>query len=384
MDVLFASSTGAQYRYFKSLSDNLGLDSDLVTLNPVVIPSLIDTGLTSETIREGVAFHIERKKRKYFNYRLPRIFWALYRMRASYKFVKIFLRFSHYFNVHNPKVVGLWNGHRLPEMAIKAAAKYRGVDVLFFENGLLPGTTTADFRGVNALNSVPRNLEFYKSYYNDKKIVSYKEKELDVRVAHKSKRHLSETVKDNNKEYIFVPFQVDFDSQVVLNSPWINSMEMFWSLLTSVVSKINDPDLYFVIKEHPSDPRIYAEYHGQDNRILFSTDSTEFLIRNAKAVITLNSSVGLETLMLEKKLIVLGNACFKIKDISLCVESENELIEALNQIDSWSPNLIALRSFINYLYDDYCIPIAWQSLQKSMDEGHLRVLEDRIEQHLFK
>ncbi|MFT5594216.1 MAG: capsular polysaccharide export protein [Oceanicoccus sp.] len=384
MDVVFASSKGAQYRYFKCLSNDLGLDTSLVTLRPVFFPSFFGSGLTCNTICEGIAFHVERKKRKYFNYHFPAIFWALYRLRSSYKFIKIFLRFSRYFNIHKPKVVGLWNGHRLPEMAIKAAAKYRGVDVLYFENGLLPSTTTADFSGVNALNSVPRDLEFYMNYQSENKIISYERNELEVRKAHKSKRHLSGTIKDNNIEYIFIPFQVDFDSQVVLNSPWVNSMEEFWVLLTSVISKINDKNLCFVIKEHPSDPRVYTEYHNQNERILFSSDSTEYLIRNAKAVITLNSSVGLETLMLEKKLIVLGDACFKVQDITMCSDSESELINALNGLESWEPNLIALRSFINYLYDEYCILIAWQTLQESMDEVHLHALEKRIKQHFLK
>ena len=124
----------------------------------------------------------------------------------------------------NPKVVCLWNGHRLPEMAIKAAASRYGIKIAHFENGLLPNTTMMDFSGVNAFSSLPKNADFYLDSYrglsNDDLMLI--DKNLVVRKPHKKRSSLVFQEFDLSRDSFFVPFQVHFDSQVIIISPRLN------------------------------------------------------------------------------------------------------------------------------------------------------------------
>ena len=47
-------------------------------------------------------------------------------------------------------MVCIWNGSSVERAAVMEAAKVYGAKTCFFENGLLPNTTTLDPKGVNA------------------------------------------------------------------------------------------------------------------------------------------------------------------------------------------------------------------------------------------
>jgi capsular polysaccharide export protein len=378
MDILFVSSKGSQYRYFKSLCRDLSVKCSLSTLKPSYALSIISTGLTVEKIRDGLAFHISRKQKKhYLLSKLPRLIWQLYWLRSALKFSMIYLRFVRYFQIYNPALVVVWNGHRLPEKAVAAAAQECGVKVAYFENGLLPNTTTFDFSGVNALNSVPREREFYLTRMNVVGGRSFLDESLVARAPHKKKKVvLSE--EELYGRYIFVPFQVGFDSQVLINSPSIQSMEELYAGLELVLEGLNDLNLFFVVKEHPSDTRSYDNLYQKNSRIIFSSAPTEDLIRKAEAVITLNSSVGLEAIMFEKTVFVLGDACFAIDGISKPVGNMAELTFYINNLHCLSISSDLQRSFMTYLSDVYCIPGAWQNQCYTDAIEHVSAIERRI------
>src|SRR5262249_52984485 len=114
------------------------------------------------------------------------------------------------------------------------------------------------------------------------------------------------------KKYIFCPFQVALDSQVLVYSPWIMNMHNFYELISKVSESLDEKDLFFVIKEHPSCKMDYSDLKSQNNeRIIFANaNSTQELIENAEMIITLNSTVGIESLIYNKKVITLGQAFY--------------------------------------------------------------------------
>ena len=363
MDIVFASSKGSQYRYFKSLSKHLDYSCQIVTLNPTLGLKLIDTGLTLELMRKGIDFHVQRKQAK-LGIKLPDWMWSVYRLRSLFRFAWIYLSFSAFFSRYRPKSVGLWSGHRLPEMAIAFAARRYNVKVIYFENGLVKDSTTMDFRGVNDKNSVPRKAGFYREYFQRNYCKSFSRDRIGTRNPHRFKKQPLEEQELNGKRYVFVPFQVCFDSQVLINSNWIRSMEKFYDVLESVVESIADPDLYFVIKEHPSDPKGYRFLYDRHPKIIFSGKNTEQLIRESLGVLTINSSVGMESLLLEKEVIVVGEACYRVPDLVLSANTELELTCAVNKLSQgWCPNEEVLKGFVNYISRDYAVPGAWQKQQ---------------------
>jgi len=378
LDVLFVSSRGSQYRYYKALSKAISFSSAVVTLFPGLGIKLFDSGLSSEVVKQGLDFHLKRKLRKYKGGSPSSVVWSLYTGFSAMYFSLIYLKFRYYLKHNNPKVICIWNGHRLPEMAVRLAAKGLDIRIAYFENGLLPNTTTMDFNGVNAFSSLPRNKEFYLEYGQGKGSLSLAATSLVVRNDHKRRKTIEHGDLESNLKYIFVPFQVNFDSQVIINSPRVNSMDVFYETLLNTIELIEDKDIVFVIKEHPSDAKVYSELHNKHPRIIFTNNNTEDLIRNAWAIITLNSSVGIEAAMLEKKVIVLGNACYAVDGMMLSVTPENELVDAINSLVVWEPDLDITRSFFSYLTNEYCLPGAWQNQIDAVDGKHLNVFEGKI------
>ena len=377
VDILFVSSKGSQYRYYQALSTAIDFSSRVVTLFPGFGFKVFNTGLSLGLIKQGLDFHLKRKRRKYGGVKPAGIVWWAYVFFSACYFSAIFLKFKYLFSRTPPKVVCMWNGHRLPEMAIRAASKVHNIRIAYFENGLLPETTTLDFSGVNAFSSIPRAAEFYERYFQNNDCKSLSSTRLSIRKPHKNKAKLA----DSNEflgRYIFVPFQVDFDSQVIINSPWLNSMDKFYGVLLSVVDEL-DGELTIVIKEHPSDPQVYADTYEEHSRIRFVSGDTEELIRGAEAIVTLNSSVGIEAAMLEKKVIVLGNACYTISGMMQVAQTEAELIAALNDICKWVSDIEVTRAFFTYLKADYLLPGSWQDQIEGVEVTHKESFEKKMQ-----
>ncbi|WP_254911207.1 hypothetical protein [Pseudoalteromonas sp. A601] len=178
------------------------------------------------------------------------------------------------------------------------------------------------------------------------------------------------------KRYIFVPFQVPHDTQVVCYSPWLNSMEMLYSEVMNAVEKLNDPDLKVVFKEHPSWHKHYTHLYKKHPQAIFANgNATADLIENAQAVITINSTVGLEALLLAKHVITLGQACYNIDDLVLHANSRQELFERLLQLDQgWQLNLALRDQFFGYLKHVYTVEGRWQDCSTQ----HAKAVEERL------
>ncbi|QIZ83901.1 hypothetical protein HF888_06510 [Bermanella marisrubri] len=377
MDVLFISSKGSQYRYYKTLAKNTLFKARVVTLFPGFGFKIFNTGLNKKVINEGLDFHLERKKRKYSN-QFPNAFvMKVYTAFSALYFSLIYLKFRRYLTSHRPKNICIWNGHRLPEMAVKAAARGLDIKIFYFENGLIPNTTVMDSSGVNAFSSLPKDPNFYLEYAKQStdKVDCLENKSLVARKPHKSRKKLRFSEADLNKRYVFVPFQVNFDSQVIVNSPVVNSMHKLYEFVELLLQE-TPSDLLFYIKEHPSDSHTYSELHKKHDRIQFVDENTEELIRNADAVLTLNSSVGIEASMLGKPVIVLGNACYAIQKLVYVSTSFRQVAEILNNLEQ--PDQKVRQAFFSYLENKYLLPGAWQNYQRNIDSKHLECFENKI------
>ena len=175
-----------------------------------------------------------------------------------------------------------------------------------------------------------------------------------------------------------MPFQVLFDSQVLLNSPHIKTMRELYDWIAFSALNCTDQTLHFVVKEHPSDPHRYTDLYHYNPRIMFSNKNTQELIEKSDAVVTLNSSVGVESLALGKRVFVLGSACYAIKGITMPVQSKYELSQQINELESWHVDLSLINKFVAYLKEVYCIPVSWNA----PNQVHLDDLSRRFKQVL--
>lgn len=256
-------------------------------------------------------------------------------------------------------IILLWNDMKWHQYIIKTIAARNGIKTAFFENGTLPNTVTFDPKGVNFNNSVPREKEFYLKA--TKEVLPEKE-------------NLSKplNLKTDDEGYVFIPFQVDYDTQIISHSPWINNMGKFYSVLEDLLTKLPERINIF-IKEHPASSRCYKHFHHKNSRILFKNEeSTDDLVNNSKFVITINSTVGLESILKNKPVITLGNAFYAID--GLCHHCKDKKSFLAQPFKMFYPNERLLKSFVQYLSKEYYVVGNW----RKPDQTHLNAIQCKL------
>lgn len=358
MQVLFISRRNNQARYFGRLSEALPFPTAVHIIgsrSPVSWASL-KHGLAYDC-SGVVATQLVRRGNKYPKLARQKWLAALYSPIVSFKEKLRYARYHALLTRLHPASVALWNGKKLPTVTIVAVAQDLGVPVWYFENGLLPGTCSLDPRGVNGSSSLPREPDFYLNYdFGDAPVrpVAPLAPRLPVR-----QRRSAEPV-DLPKRFLFVPFQVPDDTQIVCHSPWISSMEMLFDEVMRARDALADPDLKVVFKEHPSWPGHFDHlYQRHPDAVFANGNATPDLIRECEGLVTVNSTVGLEGVQLGKKVVVLGQACYRIPGLVLSADDRVELRFALARLPRWQPAERLRQAYLRFLNEVYCIPQKW-------------------------
>jgi len=351
MKVVFLGLAKHQIKYFSAVLEQSELTGTVVTPATLPFPSIFDLRRAlyqvewSRLVREKCA---ERAKK-------GRYHGAAFRLLLRLELLVMALRFGRLLRKERPDAVAVWNGsHRY--CALFTSMCEAGVLKLYFENGLLPGTTTLDPRGVNYRNSVPRDPEFYRSYArrHPDRLRSVQAVTLVPRQA----KRQSQSV-ELPGSYIFIPFQDDWDTQIRLFSPWISDMRELFSFAQLVAQRSGR---VVVLKEHPSSRVKYPDLATRvSDKVIFANgNSTQELIENADCVVTINSTVGLESMLLAKPVLVLGEAFYAIDGIAASARSAEEGLALLETLPSWGVSEELRQAFISYLRDEYCVPGRWQ------------------------
>jgi len=279
---------------------------------------------------------------------------SLYRLLLRLELLWMALRLHALLARERPTTAVMWNGsHRYCQLLL--ALLPEGCRTFFFENGLLPGTTTLDAKGVNFHNSVPRDAAFYRSYA----VAHGAEPGSEITLIPRKPRNTGLAPVELPERYVFIPFQDDRDTQVRLFSPWVGDMRQLFALGERLAA---ETDLTVVFKEHPSSRESYPELHQRAHgRLLFANgNSTQELIEGSQFVVTLNSTVGLESILLGKPVVTLGQAFFNVEGVVMHADSADELVRIARQFPDWSLDPALRKSFLHYLKNEYCVPGRWQ------------------------
>ncbi|HSC84377.1 MAG TPA: capsular biosynthesis protein [Pseudomonas sp.] len=349
---LFFSLAKHQSIYFQRLLDETELDGKVVT--PGKMPWPRPWRLPQVARRIDWAHLIEEKcqerrvKRKYQG--------VLYRLLLRLELAWVALRLQAMLERDRPATVAMWNGcHRYCQLLLGLLPA--DCRTFFFENGLLPNTTTLDPRGVNYRNSVPRDAEFYRRYQPPVDAVA-----AQLTLVPRKPRTTGAVAVALPERFVFIPFQDDRDTQVRLFSPWVGDMRELFALGEQLAAGTG---LTVVFKEHPSSRESYPELHQRcTERVLFANgNSTQELIQSSQFVITLNSTVGLESLLLGKPLLTLGQAFFNIPGLVMHADSAAELLDIARAFPNWPVEAGIRESFLCYMATEYCVQGGWQNAE---------------------
>jgi capsule polysaccharide modification protein KpsS len=257
------------------------------------------------------------------------------------------------------------------QIAKKVALRHE-IDVYVFEEGYIrPDYITMEKSGVNGFSSIPFNPYFYKGldgnyverplpaatsflktasaavvyhlaeavmrwkyphYRYHKKFSLLTEPFFWVRSAVRkyiyrfSEKSEGERIfNDLSGKYFFVPLQVHDDSQVLFHSKYKNIEEFIEEVLASFAQNASS-EQHIIFKHHPMDRghkdyRLFisrqARLHNIEDRVIYVHDiHLPKLLRHAKGVIVINSTVGLSALYHSTPLKVMGNSIYCINGLT--------------------------------------------------------------------
>ena len=315
--------------------------------------------------------------------------------------------YAGHFDRVRPDLVMSWNGTVPKVRAAMKLAEARGLAALYFEQGNFPGTTICDPKGVNYEGSmrdfavpaefnrerVEKYLERFRTrsrakrdrggtfgrildgvvnffarrspfhpalYFDHDKAVNAK------RLARRLQQQLRSTALgeilsreefEPPERFVFLPLQVQDDTQVIVHSPLVRSMEELVD--ETVLALPGGVDL--VVKSHPVDRgrrgyRVIEEMlEGPRYHFVHEADVFE-LARRASCVVTVNSTVGLEALALMKPVVVLGEAVYAGRGITVDVDDLEEYPAKLRGALDFRPDEDEVKRFLDYYIFEYSKP----------------------------
>jgi len=327
-------------------------------------------------------------------------------------YANLYLNFETFFQKYHVDVTCTWNGQRIFDLIINDHAKRLKKRTLFYEMGLFrPNTLTMDGKGVNIHNSVVRDADFYRDYQLSQasqvptKVTTpsssakfyklYKTFDhLLARLQYKSYKRFDNlykvsflsfstqeptvTLSHFDKEYlnIFCPFQVSHDTQVLLNSPHIKSMEAFLDLIekTSTALIQQNRKVRFYIKAHPLEKRAVHTKADENIFVLDAKVSSTEAVKMSNLTLTINSTVGLEAVAHHKPCITLAETFYAIRPIAF-YSTPKGLVDMLD-IAIKEHDVKLQQNFIAYLKDVYQLPYnPFEILSFSAEAHHQKFRE---------
>lgn len=270
--------------------------------------------------------------------RRPRISWPSQIRKTSMDVFRYVEAINDIINTIKPSHIVIWNGFTgYVANILRVLSINKNIKHSFIERGLLKNSIFIDTQGVNGASFLAKidsfidvgvniiNHNFIKEYvYSIFPLLCYKKENRDI---------LSPLYK--NKRIIFFPLQVQLDTNIIMYSKYNTMREAFFE----IYNHLNSKDTLFILRPHPEEDKNTPLNIPILDNVIVSTDKTlEYWIENCDLVVTINSTVGLESLLSGKPVICLGKSIYSSLK---CLSTYNNFIK---------DERVILNEVINYLY----------------------------------
>ncbi len=349
-------------------------------------PSFLPTKLSEEHIDAMIQMDLRERMA-----RTPAGDQRLIRKRLQNRAKKWHRYFAH--ALRGTDLLVVWNGFQTTKQSALTAAKLLGIKTAFIELGAIPNTLAVDPNGINYNNTLSgKPAEFFMAVPLDQeKVDALLYSSFDQRSLRKTATPVQEAEEDLAglpERFILFAMQVHDDSQVLMYSPRFHSMVDAVSYIDAALAQYRiqtGDNLRLVVKEHPSDyGRIdYSPLRDAMPEVVFLRRTpVRDLITRAAAVLTINSSVGIEALRYMRPVITLGDAFYNIPGMVRHLEAHESLTEALAETLARPVNTELITRFLCFLRYQYLVPGSYYTTEPSslrpVVDRLLDILHDRI------
>ncbi|MEY1555028.1 capsular biosynthesis protein [Yoonia sp. R2331] len=268
-----------------------------------------------------------------------------------------------------------WQGLTGARRAVMLGAQDASVPRLFAELSPLPGYLTLDPKGVNAEGSVPQDPAFYDNVDPDAALIARIKSQFQARAARRA--DVGQTSADlPDAPYIFVPLQVPDDSQMILFAGWVGSASGFVAVLAAASQALPD-GWHLRIKEHPSAKQpLTAEINAAiaaGARIALDNQTDSFAqLASSRAVLTVNSSMGLQAMFWDKPVITTGQAFYALPGLTHDASSDDALQSLLERVAGLPCDKGLRQRFLTWLATCYYIPQDGQGYDQARIAARLK------------
>lgn len=304
----------------------------------------------------------------------------------------------------------IWNGDDYIGKALAILAQRRGIDTVFAENGYFPNTLQFDRQGVNVNSSitglsfdeVARALDLpgrtgTSAAHGEMEAVRaldwrdylrcFLSRKADMRYYRSFPEHrgaswfTSQLLRlrrwvipfdraELPPKFIFIPFQVHDDTQILLNSRLFGSMEEFFEFCHAAIKRNFGEEYRIVVKEHPEDlgRRSYDRLRAKYPDVLWLRKyGIDALLERADYVFVVNSSVGLQALQKGRPTVVFGESFYTKDEIVFRVTDLARIDEVIAEARGGvtPERRRRIETFIRFLNEKYFVTGGWKRLTPS-------------------
>ena len=233
--------------------------------------------------------------------------------------------------------------------------KYAGKEAYCIERGALPDTIFIDRNGFLFESSSYNESHWNKDLNEDenKKVTDYIENfksdndslepQLSNRLDSESFFGKLKTEKEQFKKVIFVPLQMHNDTVTLLWCDWVKSVKNFQNIVVNLAK--DNPEYLFIIKNHPNEQ--YKYIVNEDNIKIADDLHYKDCIDHSDCVLTINSSVGLQAMMWDKPVIIVGKAFYQNNNLNRKAKNTEDIKSLVNNLVC--PCKESVKKFIYYL-----------------------------------
>jgi len=213
--------------------------------------------------------------------------------------------------------------------------RYTNIKIIYTEHGWFPQNKTfmIDTEGTNGSSSISKSRIVPIGYPNEH---SSKKREYDTMA-----------IDPGERNYIYVPLQLNTDTQIVNHSPFFKDMKD----LIEHVAKLFSTKI--IIKVHPKDTlvnkRRYKEICSKYPHLKYVEDLNNIgWCKFADRVIAINSTSINEALLYNKPVMTYGINNFYDKGVTYTIKNISDTDHQQKFLE-YSPDLIKVKNYINFL-----------------------------------